>query len=212
MSSAQQENRIKNFKNKGKDNDELRRRRNEVSVELRKAKKEDMLSKRRNVCVDEDFPTSPLQEKNVNSTSGNPVPIVDVNQIKKGIFNDADPEQQFHCTQSARKILSRERNPPIDLLIESKVIPKLVEFLSRSDNAGLQFESAWALTNIASGNNEQTQAVVNGGAVPHFVALLSSPDRNVCEQAVWALGNIAGDGPAMRDFVINNGIIKPLLN
>ncbi len=52
----------------------------------------------------------------------------------------------------------------------------------------LQFEAAWALTNVASGSSEQTRAVVREGAVAPIVRLLSSPVHNVAEQAVWAIG------------------------
>lgn len=203
VDSRDASDRSRAFKNKGKDNEELRRRRNEVSVELRKARKDDALSKRRNVQLD-DEPLSPLGEQNRDAP-------LSQEEIQKGILESTDLSVQFAATQAARKILSRERNPPIDDLINAGVVPKMVEFLSRNDAPKLQFEAAWALTNIASGNAEQTKAVVSNGAVPQFIALLRSPDGNVCEQAVWALGNIAGDGTELRDYVVSNGILKPLL-
>ncbi|KAI4464189.1 Armadillo/beta-catenin-like repeat [Popillia japonica] len=196
-------NRMQVFKNKGKDQDEMRRRRNEVTVELRKNKREETLQKRRNVPV-----TDSTDEDDTDRSLSN----IKLEELVAQAAVVDNPGLQLMAVQTARKLLSSDRNPPIDALIASGILPILIHCLECHDNPALQFEAAWALTNIASGTSTQTNKVVHAGAVPLFLQLLHSPQQNVCEQAVWALGNIIGDGPHLRDYVIELGVVQPLLS
>ncbi|MED6220587.1 Inositol monophosphatase 1 [Stylosanthes scabra] len=174
------------------DADEGRRRREDNMVEIRKSKREESLLKKRREGLQaqqllqqqqqpQQFPTNLLQASSIIEKKLESLPA-----MVAGVMSN-DNSQQLDATTQFRKLLSIERSPPIEEVIQAGVVPRFVEFLHRDDFPQLQFEAAWALTNIASGTSENTKV------------------------AVWALGNVAGDSPRCRDLVLGHGALIPLL-
>ncbi|GMH27829.1 hypothetical protein Nepgr_029672 [Nepenthes gracilis] len=187
------------------DAEDGRRRREDNMVEIRKNRREESLQKKRREGLQ-----NAQQFLTVSSPSDFDKKIDSLPSMVAGVYSDI-PDAQLEAITHFRKLLSIERSPPIEEVVQSGVVPRFVEFLGRNDFPQIQFEAAWALTNIASGTSENTKVVIDHGAIPIFIELLASLSDDVREQAVWALGNIAGDSPKCRDLVLAHGALTPLL-
>lgn len=198
--------RLADYKNQGKDINEMRRERNAVSLELRKLKRDETLFRRRNL------PNIEQINEDAGEWSDNGDDFDSFRRLDEVVANAASPvaDVRLAAVQSIRKMVSSRSRPPIDELIQKGALPILIGCLTPTESHQVQFQATWALTNIVSGTSEHTRAAVESGVVPCLITLLDSPNKEVSEQAVWALANIIGEGPQLRDFCINNGVIQAL--
>ena len=204
---------------------EGRRRREDTQVKIRKDKREQGLQKRRAMANMNEVPaatlgtnaTEPMQTTSSSNSTGSTT-LSRISKLKQQI-HQTNPSQQsvYDAVEGFRKLLSVEINPPVQEVIDSGILPTLVQILTltpphpqdKNDlTEKIQFEASWALTNIAS--SDKTAAVVDHGAVPHLVRLTTSSDSNLREQCIWCLGNISGDSSRLRDIVLQNQAMPPV--
>ena len=185
----------KEFK-KGIDVPEARGRRTDQSVSIRNNKRQQRFAKNRHLDLDDELAK---EEPGMRKLIRN--------------IQSQDPHIRLESVIGIRKLLSGADNGAItDEFIRTGSLSTFVQYLGVDDDPKLQFESAWVLTCLSSGTSDVTGRVINSGAIPGLVALLSSKNDDLREQALWALGNIAGDSPLFRDYVLQAGALQPLLH
>jgi importin subunit alpha-6/7 len=135
--------------------------------------------------------------------------VDDIPRLAEIIMGNYSGNDKAEATKQIRRLVSKERHPPVCKVLQSGVLPSLVFNLTVDlQNQSLIFESAWALTNIAS--SEYGSYVAKAGAVPPLVQLMAHVSPDVREQSMWCLGNIAGEGVETRDMVLSHDPIQNL--
>ena len=192
----------------GIDKDDCRKNRADAKVQLRKASKEEGNMKRRNMTA----VSAEIVVEEAAAADGPGVP--ELSQIVISFCEANGPhelaEQCLDAVVRLRKALSCPNNPPIDEVINAGTTPHLVMLLQHPMSK-LQFESAWCLTNIASGNKEQCQAVVSHNAVPSLVTLIGSESVEVSLQVVWCLTNIAAGNTEQCQALVSHNAVPSLV-
>ncbi|ESL07179.1 importin alpha [Trypanosoma rangeli SC58] len=146
-----------------------------------------------------------------SSTTPEDVPKELLPEFVRMVIEGQSDEEVYQGVLMIRKLLAVELNPPHDEVTQSGVIPYLVNLMDRFEAPQLQFEAAWALTNVAAGTSKSTNILVESGVVPRFVALLRSEHADCRDQGAWGIGNIAGEGVSCRNVSLQCNALPHLI-
>ena len=129
------------------DGEESRHKRQEVTVELRRAKREESVQKRRHMVDTTADPAlagqtaAQAQAQAEQKAAELMLKLQQLPQLVAMVMSDQEAAQVDAVT-NFRKLLSIERNPPIQQVIDSPgVVARLVHFLRASHNPVLQVRS-----------------------------------------------------------------------
>lgn len=110
----------------------------------------------------------------------------------------------------ALSYLTDGSNDKIQAVLETGIIPRLVELLTSSEGTILT-PALRTVGNIVTGDDLQTDSVISAGGLPHLGALLRHHRANIVKEAAWAISNIAAGNARQIQCVINANLLPALI-
>ena len=185
------------YKTSGHNLTAQRSKRRGQEAEIRKEKREKLLSSKRirlseieNDCEVEDYTVEQVQEL-----------AKTIQKSDKNILNSL---------KSLRKAFAQGSELISVFVAADNSLRALVGYLT-GNNAQLQLEAAWCITNLATGVHDDTMKVLKASAA-YLITYLSGQNVQLQDQCAWALGNFSGDSQECRDILRAQGIIVPMVN
>jgi len=99
----------------------------------------------------------------------------------------------------------------IAFLIASGALPRLVELL-RHSCPNVQTPALRCVGNVATGSEEQAQAVLACDALSAITRLLESGKKDIKKEACWIISNLTAGSSAQIDAVCASGLLPSLLH
>lgn len=112
----------------------------------------------------------------------------------------------------ALSYLSDGDNDRIDKVIEANVCRRLTELLTHT-STGVLVPALRTVGNIVTGNDLQTQVIINCGALGCILQLLTQGHKkSIKKEACWTVSNITAGTKEQIQAVIDAGLLPPLVH
>lgn len=129
----------------------------------------------------------------------------------QGLSSD-DRNARPEAATKLRQLADHRETVAIQSIIDSDLHQALTKMMC-SEDVELQARAIRIVAVITSGSSEQTSAVVEEGAIPMLIGLVSSArSEDIQYNVLLALGNIGGDSQHLRTRLIQEGGLQPPLD
>ncbi|VDK87686.1 unnamed protein product [Litomosoides sigmodontis] len=209
------------YKNRGMTSDAMRRRREEVCAEIRKAKRYDDLNKRRQIDL-ADKNDGPERQLEINMRSCSAWSKVIATTGHEQVSNAIDErivlklcseypeeiEEALDCYR--RRFRASNAGDVADEIVSLNLIPRIVVLLQAGPTLNIRRTATHIVGAIVAICSTHTEGIVKSGVVPYLVDLIGNPDREMRELTLFALGNIAAECSEYRDLCIACGMAEKM--
>ena len=133
--------------------------RTDFAVELRKQKRNEFLKQKR-------------QKKTEYSQIDMQVMPKLLENYNKILVSSTNYSEIFEILKAIRILSSFNPNPPLEMLMQSKVIENLIHTLDKIFPVEILEEASWILCNMAAGNTDIVEILISLGTIEQCIELL----------------------------------------